>query len=89
MKTSQIRLSNEDAMILQQISESGEEDVRSLSQSLGLHQSRVRASIEHLRRKGLITVQRISGEWWVKISGKGKQLTHYVWPEMSLSPSMG
>ncbi|HTK39339.1 MAG TPA: MarR family winged helix-turn-helix transcriptional regulator [Patescibacteria group bacterium] len=87
MKTPQISLSSEDAMVLQLISESGEEDIISLERSLGMNRGRVMASLESLRRKGLISIQRISGDWWVHISAKGKQLTHHVWPELTMSPS--
>ncbi len=87
MKTPQIDLTNEDALVLQQISESGEEDVASLSQTLGMQRGRVMASIESLRRKGLIIVQRTASDWWVRVSSRGKQLSHYVWPEMPM-PAM-
>ena len=87
MKTPRVDLSNEDALVLQQISESGEEDVQNLAQSLGMQRGRVMASLESLRRKGLIVVQRTAGDWWVKVSTKGKQLSHYVWPEMPI-PAM-
>lgn len=87
MKKPNVNLSNEDALVLQQISESGEEDVVSLSEGLGMKSSRVRASIESLRRKGLVTVQRTASDWWVQVSTKGKELTRYVWPETSLSMS--
>ena len=82
MKTPQVNLSNEDALVLQQISESGEEDVISLSASLNMRRARVMASLETLRRKGLITIQRTAGDWWVHISSKGKAITHYMWPEL-------
>lgn len=85
MKKPHIALTNEDAIVLQQISENSEEDLISLERSLGMKRGRVMASLERLRRKGLITVQRTAGDWWVHISSKGKQLTHYVWPEMSMA----
>lgn len=83
MKTPQINLKSEDAIVLQQISESGEEDIASLERSLGIQRGRLLASIESLRKKGLVTIERISGDWWVHVSTKGKQLTHYMWPEMA------
>lgn len=85
MKVPNVNLSNEDAIVLQQISENGEDDVVSLSEALGMKRKRVAASIDSLRRKGLITVQKVAGEWWVQVSAKGKHLTHYVWPEMPVS----
>lgn len=83
MKQSRIQLSTEDALVLQQISETGEEDLVSLEQSLGMQRGRVMASLESLRRKGLITIQRTASDWWVAMSSKGKMLSHYVWPEMT------
>lgn len=75
-------MSTEDAIVLQQINETGEEDLMSLSKSLNMKRARVMASLESLRRKGLVTIQRTAGDWWVRVSLKGKQLTQYVWPEM-------
>jgi DNA-binding MarR family transcriptional regulator len=88
MKTPKITLSNDDAMVLQIISESGEEDIISLEQALGMKRGRVMAIIESLRSKGLISVQRTAGDWWVSVSSKGKQLTSFVWPEMTSSPAL-
>lgn len=83
MKQPRVSLSAEDAMVLQQISETGEEDLISLEQMLNMKRGRVMASLENLRKKGLITVQRNAGDWWVHMSTKGKELTRYVWPEMT------
>lgn len=88
MKKPQISLSIEDALVLQQISESGEEDIISLERMLGMRRKKVMACLESLRRKGLITVQRTASDWWVQISSKGKQLTHYVWPDATPLPAM-
>lgn len=87
MKQPKVSLSAEDAMVLQQISETGEEDLTSLEQVLGMQRGRVMASLEALRKKGLITIQRTAGDWWVRMSSKGKELTSYVWPEMSPLPT--
>lgn len=83
MKTPQVTLSNEDAMILQQINQTGEEDIISLEQALGMQRGRLLARLEHLRRKGLITIQRTASDWWVQVSSKGKQVSTYIWPEAS------
>jgi len=86
MKQPVVNLSTEDALVLQQISESGEEDVVSLSRNLGMRRGRVLASLERLRQKGLVKISRTADDWWVYISAKGKQLTHYVWPDMLIAP---
>ncbi len=85
MKKPKISLSTEDSLILQQISESGEEDIISLSRNLGMQRGRVLAGVNSLRRKGLVVIQRTAEDWWVQASTKGKQVSHYIWPEMSYS----
>ncbi len=87
MKTPRISLSSEDAMILQQINQSGEEDIISLEQALGIQRGRLMARLEHLRRKGLITIQRTASDWWVQVSSKGKQVSQYIWPESNPMPA--
>lgn len=84
MKAPTINLTSDDALVLQQISESGEEDVMSLASGLGMHRGRIMAILNSLRRKGLITIERTAGDWWVQVSQKGKDLTTYVWPDMAL-----
>lgn len=83
MKQPVVNLSTEDALVLQQISESGEEDVVSLTQTLGMHRQRILASLERLRQKGLIKIKRTADDWWIYLSTKGKNLSSYVWPEMT------
>lgn len=83
MKKRTVNLSTEDALVLQQISESGEEDVVSLSRGLGIKRQRIMKSIEHLKSKGLIVVKHAADDWWVYMSGRGKQLAHYIWPDMA------
>lgn len=84
-KKPHINLSNEDAMVLQLISETGEEDIVSLTQALGMRRARVMASLESLRRKGLITIQRTAGDWWIHISNKGKEMSTYIWPDIAVA----
>lgn len=88
MKQPVVNLSTEDALVLQQISESGEEDVISLSRSLGMQRQRVMVSLERLRQKGLVKIKRTADDWWIYLSNKGKQLSSYVWPEMAASPML-
>ena len=76
-----MKLSTDEAIILQQISETGEEDVVSLAQTFGMKRKHIMSSLERLRKKGLISIQRTADDWWVHISSKGKELARYVWPE--------
>ena len=83
--TNRITISNEEAIVLQQISESGEEDLVSLARGLRMHRSRVMQHLEHLKHKGLITIKATYGDWWVRTSAKGTRLVWYMWPEMQMS----
>jgi DNA-binding MarR family transcriptional regulator len=76
-----MKLSTDEAIILQQISETGEEDVVSLAQTFGMKRKHIMSSLERLRKKGLISIQRTADDWWVHMSSKGKELARYVWPE--------
>lgn len=80
-----VQITNEEALVLQQISESGEEDVVNLSRSLRMNRGRVLQTLEHLKQKGLITIKATYGDWWVHTSAKGTRLVHYMWPEMQMS----
>ncbi len=83
--TNRITISNEEAIVLQQSSESGEEDLVSLARGLRMHRSRVMQHLEHLKHKGLITIKATYGDWWVRTSAKGTRLVRYMWPEMQMS----
>lgn len=81
-KTPIVTLSTEDALVFQQISESGEEDVISLAEGLGMRRQRVMASLERLRHKGLVRVKRTADDWWVYMSTRGKEISRYMWGDM-------
>ena len=86
MKTPKpIQLTNEEAIVLQQICENGEEDIVNLARSLRMNRHHVIHHLERLRQKGLITIQAVYGDWWVHTSNKGTRFLHYMWPEMTLS----
>jgi DNA-binding MarR family transcriptional regulator len=86
MKTTiPITITSEEAIILQQISESGEEDVISLARGLRMNRARVMQTLDHLKHKGLITIKATYGDWWVRTSAKGTRLVRYMWPEMQMS----
>ena len=79
-----VSLSTNEALILQQISETGEEDIISLASILGLRRQQIMTTLERLRKKGLISIQRTASDWWVSVSSKGKEFSHYVWPDTLL-----
>lgn len=83
--TASIQISNEEAIVLQQISESGEEDVTGLSRSLRMNHHHVIRMLERLKRKGLVSIKAAYGNWWIHTSAKGTQLIRYMWPEVVMS----
>ena len=86
MKTLQtINLTNDEALLLQQISENGEDDVSGLAQSLRMSRRHVAARLEQLKNKGLVTMQSTYDDLWVRVSVRGRRLVRYLWPEMILS----
>lgn len=76
-----VTLTTDEALVLQQISEHGEDDLISLSRGLHMNRHKVIKQLNHLRRKGLITIQATYDDWWVQTSIRGKRLVAYMWPE--------
>ena len=56
-------LTTDEALVLQQINEHGEDDVISLEQSLRMSCPKLMAQFTHLKNKGLITVKMTTGNW--------------------------
>ena len=67
-----IALTNDEALVLQQITENGEDDVIGLSHGLRMSRSRVAQQLEPT-----------CGDLWVRASKRGRQLVRYMWPEMA------
>lgn len=78
-----IQLSNDEAIVLQQISEHGEDDIVSLSRGLRMNRHRVVQILSALRHKGLVAIKMTYGDMWVRVSARGRQLVRYMWPECS------
>ena len=78
-----IALTNDEALVLQQITENGEDDVIGLSHGLRMSRSRVAQQLERLRAKKLVTIKSACGDLWVRASKRGRQLVRYMWPEMT------
>lgn len=80
-----ITLSTEEALVLQHISESGEDDIIGVSRSLRMSRQRVASLLTHLKHKGLVRIKTAYGDWWVQTSRKGSQLVRSMWPELQMS----
>ena len=78
-------LSTDEAMVLQQIYEDGEDDIRSLSFELGItRQSAIREALK-LEQKGLLIFQHSFDGLLLKVSNKGKTIVRQLWPEAQLT----
>ncbi len=84
-KSNIITLTTDEALLLQQISESGEEDLTGLARSLQMSRQHVAALLARLKHKGLVRIKTSYGNWWVQTSRKGTELVRSIWPELHLS----
>jgi DNA-binding MarR family transcriptional regulator len=75
------------ALVLQQIQENGQDDLANLAESLRIRRSRLTHIIDALKHKGLIRMTRdYRNDVWIELSGKGRRLVSYLWPETRLQP---
>ena len=80
-----IQLPSDYALVLQQVKESGEEDIETLAENLRLDRKRLAHIIQALHHKGLIYFSRTTYQSsMIHLSTKGKQLFQYVWPEANM-----
>lgn len=76
-----VHITPNEAIVLQQVYEDGEDDTRTLARQLGMSRHHVLSIIEHLKRKGLIMIDVDFDGLWVQLTQKGRQLIHYLWPD--------
>lgn len=70
------------ALVLQQINESGSDEVSVLSEMLNLSRSRVVHIVTSLRHKGLVLIDKTArGDAWIRLSAKGRKLVGQLWPD--------
>lgn len=80
-----IRLTNEEALVLQQVYEDVETDVSVLAYQLGMKRRAIMAILHELRHKHLVGLERNYTELWVNVSARGKHLVRYMWPEYTVA----
>ena len=78
---SKLHLSTEEAIILQQVHEDGEDDAMMLAYQLGMSRPHTVGLVARLRQKGLLKVEADFGNMWVSLSERGKKLVRHLWPE--------
>lgn len=70
------------ALVLQQVSEDGQNELDVLSETLNIRRSRLMHIVGSLRKKGLILIERSNmGDAWIRLSSRGRKVTRQIWPE--------
>ncbi|MDB5181840.1 MAG: hypothetical protein JWP13_603 [Candidatus Saccharibacteria bacterium] len=81
-----IELPEDYSLVLQEVSEHGEEELALLAETLSFEQSRLHHIIQSLQHKGLISLSRSAGHGvWIRLSSKGRKFVQTLWPETGLS----
>lgn len=81
MSHNSINLTATEALVLQQINEDGEDDIRSLAFALGMPRNLVTAIAVRLEEKGLVAFHHSFSGLWMDVSQRGKRLIRAMWPE--------
>lgn len=74
-------LSSDEALLLQQVHEAGENSLSDLSRDLGMGKRRIQSLLLSLRQKGLVKISSTFDDLWVLPSTKGQRLVGFLWPE--------
>jgi DNA-binding MarR family transcriptional regulator len=79
-----IELPEDQALVLQQVGEYGEEDFDELAETLRYDRGRLSQIVQALHHKGLVYFNRGAQRGsWIHLSSKGRKLMLYLWPDMS------
>ena len=84
IQAKEVNLTTNEALILQQIYEDGSDDVVVLAGQVGLSRRTVMNILADLRRKGLMAIDQIYGNVWVRLTARGKRLVQKIWPEAQM-----
>ena len=84
IQAKEVNLTTNEALILQQIYEDGGDDVVVLAGQVGLSRRTVMNILADLRRKGLMAIDQIYGNAWVRLTARGKRLVQKIWPEAQM-----
>lgn len=84
IQAKEVNLTTNEALILQQIYEDGGDDVVVLAGQVGLSRRTVMNILADLRRKGLMAIDQIYGDAWVRLTARGKRLVQKIWPEAQM-----
>lgn len=79
--TATITLSTNEAIVLQQVHEGGEDDAQSLASQLGMSRNHTMNIIQRLKQKGLVAIDSDVDGIWVHMTRRGHKLMSYMWPQ--------
>lgn len=85
MKTRQSQeaiLTTNEALVLQQVYEDGGDDAAILAAQMGMPRRTAMHVLVDLRCKGLMAIDQVYGDTWVRLTTRGKRLVQRIWPEM-------
>lgn len=75
------QLSPDEALLLQEIKDLGEETLSDIAWYGGGSRSQALSKLSNLKRKGLVEIRAVYGEAVVSLSKKGKKAIVYLWPD--------
>ena len=84
MKTRQsqeVTLTTNEALVLQQVYEDGGDEAAMLAAQMGMPRWTAMHVLADLRRKGLMAIDQVYGDAWVRLTTRGKLLVQRIWPE--------
>lgn len=77
----EINLTTNEALVLQQVYEDGGDDAAILAAQMGMPSRTAMHVLVDLRCKGLMAIDQVYGDAWVRLTARGKRLVQRIWPE--------
>ena len=84
MKTIQSQettLTTNEALVLQQVYEDGGDEAAMLAAQMVMPRRTAMQVLADLRRKGLMAIDQVYGDAWVRLTARGERLVQRIWPE--------
>ena len=77
-----IELHEDQALVMQVVSEIGEEDFEDLVETLKFDRPTLLNILQNLQHKGLVILKSTSYGIYIRLSSKGKKTMQLLWPEV-------
>ena len=79
--SNQLALTPNEALVLQQVLEDGEDDLSTIAIQLGMSRGYVSNLVVHLKTKGLVAISTNFDDLWIRLTTRGRHLVDTLWPE--------